>query len=80
MVNGPDPMGISLMASEPTASKAFLLSSLTVVSLMSNSLMGIPQKMSVTNGAFTMLASSAVAANVVSGVLATYRMARYREI
>ena len=34
----------------------------------------------VADALFTMLVSSAVAANVVSGALATYRMARYREI
>ena len=34
----------------------------------------------VADALFTMLVSSAVAANIVAGALATYRMARYREI
>ena len=53
MVNGPEPIGTSLTASAPSVSKAVLLSRRTVVSLMSNSLIGMPQKMSVTSGAFT---------------------------
>ena len=60
IVNGPDPTGTNCIAAAPIWSKAFLLSSLTVVSLMSNSLIGMPQKMSVIIGHFTVYSSGAL--------------------